>query len=61
MSILFGPKHKQFPEAVELIQAGGAWEIPDGSALSDKLTWLLGDSGLRKQIKGINQVTFSSA
>jgi 3-deoxy-D-manno-octulosonic-acid transferase len=47
--VLFGPKYQKFMEAVELIEAGGAFSINDYQELSTLLDRLFGDKALLHQ------------
>jgi 3-deoxy-D-manno-octulosonic-acid transferase len=46
--ILFGPNHSNAREAAELIEAGGAFSVPDGGELREQLRKLLADPRGRK-------------
>jgi 3-deoxy-D-manno-octulosonic-acid transferase len=45
---LFGPRHANAREAAELVEAGGAWAVEDGGALTRRLLELLGDGAARR-------------
>ena len=53
--VLFGPKHQKFPEAGEVIERGGAFEVHDQASLSSQLTTLLTQPELRAEISRTNQ------
>ncbi len=53
--ILFGPKHQQFPEAEDLIRAGGAWVIQDATELTTQLKRLISSGAERDKVRRINQ------
>jgi 3-deoxy-D-manno-octulosonic-acid transferase len=52
--VLFGPNYQRFREAVELIQAGGAFSIHDRQSLQLKVSEFIIDQSLRERIKAIN-------
>ncbi|MCB0780644.1 MAG: hypothetical protein KDC03_14175, partial [Flavobacteriales bacterium] len=41
--VIFGPRHRKFPEAAGLIAAGGGFEVRDANTLSATLHQLLDD------------------
>jgi 3-deoxy-D-manno-octulosonic-acid transferase len=45
--ILFGPRHRNAREAGDLVEAGGAFAVPDGDALARRLEALVGDDAAR--------------
>lgn len=45
--VIFGPNHRKFPEARNLIDAGGGFEVRDAGDLREVLERLLGDETLR--------------
>ncbi len=47
--VLFGPRHKKFKEATDLISAGGAFEYHTTEDAARLLTLLKNDEGKRKQ------------
>lgn len=49
MPVLFGPKYQNFQEAVELIEAGGAYSIKNREELYGLLDRLLTDETFRKE------------
>ncbi len=53
--VIIGPKHQKFPEAAELIEAGGAFSINTPTELIEVLTSLLQEPQLRKEIERINE------
>ncbi len=53
--VLFGPKHQKFPEAGEVIERGGAFEVHDQNSLTSQLTILLDKPELRSEISRTNQ------
>lgn len=52
--VLIGPVHKKFPEAAELIAAGGCFEIQDLESLTTQLEKILSDEELRLRVNRIN-------
>ena len=44
--VLFGPNHRKFREALDLIACGGAFPITDAATLGARLDTLLGDPGI---------------
>ena len=40
MPVLFGPKFSKFPEAAELIEAGGAFSVDDGLNFVSRMAFL---------------------
>ncbi|MFM7053539.1 MAG: 3-deoxy-D-manno-octulosonic acid transferase [Bacteroidota bacterium] len=52
--VLFGPNYHRFREAVELIKAGGAFDIHNSQSLQQKVTELLSSQLIRERIKTIN-------
>lgn len=58
--VLFGPHHQKFPEAADLIAAGGGFPIASQAELSSNLERLLADAQLRTAIKRKNE-TFIEA
>lgn len=53
--VLFGPKHHKFPEAQEVIDIGGAFEIVDQASLTHQIRELLIEKERRENIHRINQ------
>jgi 3-deoxy-D-manno-octulosonic-acid transferase len=51
--VIFGPKYEKFREAVELIEAGGAFSITDGEQLNHRTIELLEDKSLRQKSSDI--------
>jgi 3-deoxy-D-manno-octulosonic-acid transferase len=53
--VVLGPEHSKFPEAAELMAAGGAFSIESSEALLTRLKILLGDEQMRQDIRLQNQ------
>ncbi|MEO0473532.1 MAG: glycosyltransferase N-terminal domain-containing protein, partial [Bacteroidota bacterium] len=53
--VLFGPQHKKFPEAGEMILAGGAFSFSSLDALRETLAKLLNSAELRHSIGRMNK------
>jgi 3-deoxy-D-manno-octulosonic-acid transferase len=45
--VLFGPRHDNAREAAELVAAGGAFDVPDGASLGERLGLLVGAGAAR--------------
>ena len=52
--VIFGPRHEKFPEATELIQAGGGFSVESEGELYSKILKFSTDDQLRAQIHRIN-------
>lgn len=52
--VLIGPKHEKFPEASEMIEAGGCFEVQDQESLERQLRKLIEDKELRSSVNRIN-------
>ncbi|RMG75379.1 MAG: 3-deoxy-D-manno-octulosonic acid transferase [Bacteroidetes bacterium] len=53
--VLFGPQHERFPEAAELIAAGGGRDFHDLDSLVEALDCYFSQTSLRAQITQINR------
>ncbi len=53
MPVFFGPNHLKFREATELIEAGGAFSVIDGSEFTEKLSPLINDTRLHQQASSV--------
>lgn len=53
MPVFFGPRYRNFGEAVELVQKGGAFPVPDAEAFLQKLLGLFADESEWKKVSGI--------
>lgn len=53
--VLFGPRHQRFPEASDLIGAGGGFSIADQAELTHTLGHLLATPQLLDEIKRTNE------
>ncbi len=53
--VLFGPKHRRFPEAQDLIDAGGGFSFQDQAELNQLLEELMSTPEKRREIRQINQ------
>ncbi|MEM6801845.1 MAG: glycosyltransferase N-terminal domain-containing protein [Bacteroidota bacterium] len=58
--VLIGPKHEKFPEAAEMIEAGGCFEIRDQESLEKQLRILIEEEELRSSVNRINTSFISS-
>jgi 3-deoxy-D-manno-octulosonic-acid transferase len=52
--VIFGPNHERFQEAVQLVNAGGAFVINDQKSLQDTVSNLLMDEVKLHSIREIN-------
>jgi 3-deoxy-D-manno-octulosonic-acid transferase len=51
--VMIGPNHKNFTEAVDLIRAGGVFEVTDSASIEKTLLQLVSESGFREKASSI--------